>query len=88
MEIFCVLQNTSHMDTAATAESPCSDVTRARVLDPGESSGHIHLEQLLVDVGLVEADIHAVPGGHHVVVVDDLKFNAIEKNCQLVLENI
>ena len=36
MDIFCVLQNTSHMATAATAESPCSDVTRARVLDPGD----------------------------------------------------
>ena len=29
-----VLQNTSSMDTAAAAESPCSDATRARVLDP------------------------------------------------------
>ena len=27
-----VLQNTSHMDTAA-ARGPCSDVTRARLLD-------------------------------------------------------
>ena len=71
-----VLQNTSHMDTAAAAESPCSDVTRARVLDPDTQGGdHSHLEQLLVDVGLVEADIHGVPGGHHVVVVDDLKNN-------------
>ena len=34
MEMLWVLQNTSHMDTAAAAESPCSDVTRARVLDP------------------------------------------------------
>ena len=74
-----ILQYTSHMDTAAAAESPCSDVTRARVLDPDTSDGHvigsdIHLQQLLVDVGLVEADIHGVPGGHHVVVIDDLKF--------------
>ncbi len=34
MGILWVLQNTSHTDTAAAAESPCSDVTRARVLDP------------------------------------------------------
>ena len=89
MGILWVLRNTSHMDTAATAESPCSDVTRARVLDPGEwSSGHIHLEQLLVDVGLVEADIHGIPGGHHVVVVDDLKLNVNDKSCRNVWANV
>ena len=76
MEMLWVPQNTSHMDTAAAAESPCSDVTRARMLDPDTKEGdHCHLEQLLVDVGLVEADIHGVPGGHHVVVVDDLKYD-------------
>ena len=46
------------------------------------SSGHSHLEQLLVDVGLVKADIHGVPGGHHVVVVDDLIINTHVKLCE------
>ena len=31
-----------------------------------------YLEELLVEVGLVEADVDGVPSGHHVVVVDDL----------------
>ena len=34
-----------------------------------------HLQQLLVQVGLVKADVNGVPGGHHVVVVDHLMTN-------------
>merc|ERR1719285_1485154 len=34
---------------------------------------HGILQQLLVQVSLVKADINGVPGGHHVVVVDHLK---------------
>ena len=32
-----------------------------------------HLQQLLVQVCLVEADVNGVPSGHHVVVVDHLE---------------
>ena len=32
-----------------------------------------HLQQLLVQVCLVEADVNRVPSGHHVVVVDHLE---------------
>ena len=31
-----------------------------------------HLQQLLVQVGLVKADVNGVPGGHHMVVVNHL----------------
>ena len=31
-----------------------------------------HLQQLLVQVGLVKADVNGVPGGHHMVIVDNL----------------
>ena len=70
--LICVLQNTSDMDTGA-ARGPCSDVTHARVLDTCVTLHvYIHLQQLLVNVCLIEADIHGVAGGHHVVVVHDL----------------
>ena len=38
-----------------------------------------HLQQLLVNVCLVEADIHRVAGGHHVIVVDNLNKNKDEE---------
>ena len=73
--LICVPQNKSDMDTGA-ARGPSSDVTHARVLDTCvQLHVYIHLQQLLVNVCLVEADIHAVAGGHHVVVVDDLNNN-------------
>ena len=31
-----------------------------------------HLQQLLVQVGLVKADVNGVPGGHHMVIVNHL----------------
>ena len=52
---------------------PCWDVARARVRDSGHLLVMRHLEQLLVNVRLVEADVHGVPGGHHVVVVHHLQ---------------
>ncbi len=46
-------------------------------LGPDHASGllllHGVLEDLLVEVGLVKADVHAVAGGHHVVVVHHLE---------------
>ena len=43
-----------------------------------------HLQQLLVNVCLVEADIHRVAGGHHVIVVDNLNNNNDE---EMVIHN-
>ena len=42
-----------------------------------------YLQGLLVQVGLVEGNVHGVAGGHHVVIVDDLskKWN-LTNNCR------
>ena len=77
-----VLHYKSVLDTDSShGVTTASIFTLARLLDTGNSlSGHRpHLHQLLVNVGLVEADIHGVPGGHHVVVVDHLKINIYSK---------
>ena len=40
-----------------------------------------YLQQLLVQVGLVKADVNRVPGGHHVVVVDHLMKHKQLRRC-------
>ena len=65
--------DTSDSHTEVTPTNIC---TLTRLLDIDGLHTQLvtsHLHQLLVNVGLVEADVNRVPGGHHVVVVDDLR---------------
>ena len=67
----------SSTSVAATPVTPTYICTLTRLLDKVTTEPAVsHLHQLLVNVGLVEADVNRVPGGHHVVVVDNLE----EKN--------
>ena len=64
----------SSTSVAATPVTPTYICTLTRLLDKVTTKPAVsHLHQLLVNVGLVEADVNRVPGGHHVVVVDDLQ---------------
>ena len=68
-----VLYYTSIMDSTTTNESSAPvETTPVRVYWTHLHNHYTHLQQLLVDIGLVKVDVHRVPGGHHVIVVDHL----------------